>query len=114
MSPFRKPHTVRTPSAGRYVNGEWVEGSYTETTIQCSVQAIKSNQEVEALAEGRRITDYRRIYTDAKLQTSDDDHLKSPAIIVIDGFEYEVKQRAPWQNGLIPHYMYYVVRKYDG
>ena len=39
---------------------------------------------------------------------------KAPALIVIDGFEYEVKQRAPWQNGLIPHYMYYVVRKYDG
>ena len=42
MSPFRKPHTVRTPSAGQYVNGEWVGGTYTETTIQCSVQAIKS------------------------------------------------------------------------
>lgn len=114
MNPFRKPHTVKTPSDGHYENGEWVEGGYTESIEYFSVQRVKNNQEIESLAEGRRITDYRRLYSDAKLQTTDDDSLTQPCLVVIDGFDYEVKQRDPWQNGIIPHYMYYVVRKYDG
>jgi hypothetical protein len=49
-----------------------------------------------------------------KLQITDDFDMAQPAIVVIDGFNYEVKHREPWQNGIIPHYKYYVVRKRDG
>lgn len=117
MNPFRKPHAVRSPSSGQYVDGEWQEGSYTESTGYFSVQSIKDTQEIEHLAEGRRIDDYRRLYSDEKLQVTNDgaegDGIQ-PALVQIDGFWYELTHREPWQNGIIPHYKYYCVRKYDG
>lgn len=117
MNPFRRPYTVLTPSEGQYLNGEWVEGTYIESSALFSVQSIKDTQEVEHLAEGRRIDDFRRLYSDSKLQITNDGgsgDLLQPALIVIDGFNYELIHREPWQNGIINHYKYYCVRKYDG
>lgn len=117
MNPFRRRHVIRTPLAGRYVNGEWSEGDFKTSEAFFSVQSIKDTQEIEHLAEGRRIDDYRRLYSDTKLQVTNDfgsgDNL-SPAQVQIDGFWYELTHREPWQNGVIPHYLYYCVRKYDG
>lgn len=117
MNPFRQPHALRTPVKGKYVNGEWSEGGYIESTIYLSVQSIKNTQEVENLPEGCRIDDYRRLYSDTKLQITNDggegDGLQ-PALVEIDGFWYEITHREPWQNGIVPHYKYYAVRKYNG
>ncbi len=114
MNPFRRPYTVRTPSSGQYVNGEWQDGAYVESTTYFSVQSIKNTQEIEHLPEGRRIDDYRRLYSDTLLQITSDSALSQPVLIVIGGHNYELTHREPWQNGIIPHYKYYCVRKYDG
>ena len=117
MNPFRRPHTILTPTKGGHVDGEWVAGGYVESSANFSVQSIKDTQEVEHLSEGRRISDYRRLYSDTKLQVTNDGgpgDLLQPVLIVIDGFQYELTHREPWQNGIIPHYKYYCVRKYDG
>lgn len=117
MNPFRKKHTIRTPLTGQYVNGEWKEGEFTTAEAFFSVQSIKDTQEIEHLAEGRRIDDYRRLYSDTKLQVTNDfgagDNI-SPSQVEIDGFWYELTHREPWQNSIINHYKYYAVRKYDG
>ncbi|HGM5832521.1 TPA: hypothetical protein ACKP36_000893 [Serratia marcescens] len=114
MNPFRRPYAVKTPSQSELINGVIVDGDMTDSVAHFSVQSIKDTQEVEALEAGRRLTDWRRLYSDTKLQITDDFKMAQPAIVVIDGFNYEVKHREPWQNGIIPHYKYYVVRKRDG
>lgn len=113
-NPFRRPYKVLTPATSTLVNGVLVDGEMVDSQAYFSVQSIKSTQEIESLEVGRRLTDYRRLYSDTKLQITDDFDMAQPAIVVIDGFNYEVKHREPWQNGIIPHYKYYVVRKRDG
>ncbi|CBX44524.1 conserved hypothetical protein [Erwinia phage phiEt88] len=114
MNPFRRPYTVKTPSASKLVNGVVIDGAMTESIASFSVQSIKETQEIEALAEGRRLNDFRRLYSDTKLQITDDFDMAQPALVTIDGADYEIKHREPWQNGIVPHYKYYVVRKRDG
>lgn len=113
-NPFRRPYKVLTPATSTLVNGVLVDGEMVDSQAYFSVQSIKDTQEIESLEAGRRLTDYRRLYSDTKLQITDDFDMAQPAIVVIDGFNYEVKHREPWQNGIIPHYKYYVVRKGDG
>lgn len=113
-NPFRRPYKVLTPATSTLVNGVLVDGEMVDSQAYFSVQSIKDTQEIESLEAGRRLTDYRRLYSDTKLQITDDFDMAQPAIVVIDGFNYEVKHREPWQNGIIPHYKYYVVRKDDG
>ncbi|HFK7186594.1 TPA: hypothetical protein ACG0BA_002236 [Serratia odorifera] len=113
-NPFRRPFKVLTPTPSTLVNGVIVDGMMVESTASFSVQSIKDTQEIESLEAGRRLTDYRRLYGDAKLQITDDFPMAQPALVVIDGFSYEVKHREPWQNGIVSHYKYYVVRKRDG
>lgn len=113
-NPFRRPYKVITPAPSTLVNGVIVDGEMVESQANFSVQSIKDAQEIESLEAGRRLTDYRRLYSDTKLQIADDFDMAQPAIVVIDGFNYEVKHREPWQNGIISHYKYYVVRKRDG
>ena len=113
-NPFRRPYKVLTPATSTLVNGVLVDGEMVDSQAYFSVQSIKDTQEIESLEAGRRLTDYRRLYSDTKLQITDDFDMAQPAIVVIDGFNYEVKHREPWQNGIISHYKYYVVRKRDG
>lgn len=113
-NPFRRPYKVLTPAPSTLVNGVIVDGEMVESQVYFSVQSIKDTQEIESLEAGRRLTDYRRLYSHDKLQITDDFPMAQPAIVVIDGFNYEVKHREPWQNGIISHYKYYVVRKRDG
>lgn len=113
-NPFRRPYKVLTPAHSTLVNGVIVDGEMVESQAYFSVQSIKETQEIESLEAGRRLTDYRRLYSDDKLQITDDFDMAQPAIVVIEGFNYEVKHREPWQNGIISHYKYYVVRKRDG
>lgn len=144
---FRKPHVVYVVSDSHIERGVIKPGLRIEASANFSVQSIKNTQEIEGLKEGRRLTDWRRLYSDTKIpllgdeiffsggdlsngsdllstadggiirvgaQVGSEKGLGNPAIIVIDGFEYEFFHREPWQNGLINHYKYYVVRKTYG
>jgi len=143
---FRKPYQVFIVSDSFLDRGVLKPGTRFSTAANFSVQSIKNYQEIEGLREGRRLTDWRRLYSDVKipligdqlfyggalsagdesLATEDgtiiniganigsDKGMGNPAIVVIDGFEYEFIHREPWQNGIISHYKYYVVRKSYG
>lgn len=106
---FRKPLTVKRPSGGSYVNGVWVDDTApTETTVQASVQPA-TTEDLQSLPEARRQLGAYRIYSTTKFQSLEED-VNNPDIVVIGGFDFEVAQVQPWQNGVIPHYKAIAVR----
>lgn len=108
---FRTARTILSESAGSYVNGNWVAGLRTANTIQATVQPITMGQDMLSLPEGRRISDFVKIYTGINLQVTDDDNGLQPDFIVHEGFCYELVSRYSNQNGLIPHYKFIAVRQ---
>lgn len=141
---FRKEHTVYIFSDSYLDKGVIKPGIKLKTSAFFSVQSVKNAESVEGLAEGRRLSDWRRLYSDVKLPMVGDEvrvyepgvissgsgvlstasgsviqvgvsvgenGMTAPATVVIDGFEYTVQHRESWQNGVISHYKYFVVRK---
>jgi len=144
---FRKDHDVIIVTDSQFKDGVVMPGERLRTSAKFSVQAIKNNQEIESFSEGRRLTDWRRLYSDTRLPLAGDkvyvesgvadangnslatddgsiitvgayvgskEGMSNPALVVIDGYEYEVIERVSWQNGIISHYKYFVVRKSYG
>lgn len=61
--------TLTSTAAGSYVNGEWVPGATTQTTINVTyTQPVKMN-ELGANEQGERITDFVKVYSDAAVNT---------------------------------------------
>lgn len=141
---FRKEHDVFFITDSVIEKGVIKPGQKMPGKAMFSVQSIKNTQEIEGLSEGRRLSDWRRLYSDKMIPLVGDDvsvmagelvandkfievgaglfltvgaHLgeaggmSNPATVIIDGYEYEFIHREPWQNGIISHYKYYVVRK---
>jgi len=98
-------------TGGVYTNGRWVEGSPAEIVILASVQPAQLkdvSKIIELLPEGRRNSVIFQLYTNAKLNTTE--NTENPDKAVIDGKEFEVTMEATWQNNVINHYLYIVTR----
>lgn len=98
--------TVKRFAQGTYDKGEFVEGSSSTLTIRASVQSPKAH-DLQLLPEGRRNSQAYRLYTDTELRLST---AANPDKVVIDGEDYEVMAKSPWQNRILPHFRYVVVR----
>lgn len=133
---FRKPHEVRVFTGSTLVKGVLVPGVGYDTTITCSVQRIGKTQAEELTTRGKRLSDFRRIYTSSRLPISEEevtgvsrrtpnedelvvasgevidviDGKGVPARVKIDGLWYAVQERHPMQNGVINHYQYLLYR----
>lgn len=107
MSSFRKAVTVISRGTGSYVDGTYVEAVGATITIQASVQPL-TGKEVLSLPEGRREKDAFTLYTDTSLVSLQD--TQNPDRVVISGKEYEVVKKESWQNNVINHYKYLVVK----
>lgn len=106
---FRKPVTVKRTTAGAYVNGFWVEGGEVTPApvIRASVQPA-SQDDMQLLPEGRRTTGAYRLYTNDVLFLANG--TQNADIVTIAGADYEVMADASWQNSIINHRSYLVVR----
>ncbi len=138
---FRRPHPVIIRTDSHIERGVIKPGIDILTSADFSVQMIKNGDEVQSMAQGRILSDWRRLYSDVRLPLLGDQMfiggdlqagesslatadgqiirvgaqvgksgMSNPALVVIDGFKYEVVNRFPWQNGIIDHFKYYVVR----
>jgi len=105
-SSFRQTIVRRSRSAGTYVNGRYTQVTSDNGTIQGSIQPLTPD-EVEQLPEGRRDSQSFWIYTDTKLNTVTSEN---PDLLLINSEEYEVNKENIWQNDVIPHYRYLVIK----
>lgn len=104
---FRKPITVTARSTGTLVDGIYIDGVSTVSTIQASVQPAGDN-DIKTLPEGRRERKAYRLYTDSSLISLQES--QNPDRVTLYGEDYEVITKDPWQNNVIPHYKYIVVK----
>jgi hypothetical protein len=100
FSEFRSSISVIRKTTGSYIKGLWVEGAETTFTIQADVQSWQHEQ-LQALAEGRRLNQTSKMYVNQPLQALASGN---PDIVLLDGNRYEVLACYPWQHGLINHY----------
>lgn len=134
---FRRIHQARVFTGATLVDGVQVPGTAIATTVLCSVQRIGRTQAEELTKQGKRISDFRRIYCEQKIPLSDevvtgtsariplgDDMFETGTDLVIDTARgraqagqvfidhdwYEVAERHPMQNGVINHYQYLLFR----
>lgn len=107
---FRSPITLRTFLVGSYINGRWVEGSFTDSAITASIQPLKG-EELLMLPEDRRESESYKMYTSTRVQTLTD---KNPNQVIFFSKTFEVIQVFPWQNTAIfypvQHYKYICMR----
>ena len=108
---FRVARTVLTEASGAYVNGLWVAGTRSVGTTLASIQPIKMGQDMAALPEGRRISDFVKIYSSDRLKVTDDSDGIQPDFIVYDGYCYELVSISQNQNSVISHNKYIAVRQ---
>jgi len=76
-----QPITLRRYSAGSYVDGVWVDGLATDTTVQASVQPL-STSDFRLLPEGDRGKKSWKIFSNFELSMGNDDGIKADEIIV--------------------------------
>jgi hypothetical protein len=106
---FRQTLIGYTKANGSYIKGRWQEGIETEFSFSSSVQPLKGSQ-LESLPEGRRNSKSYNLFTDKLMNCLLDE--KNPDIVIIFNERYEVFKREKWQNRIVPHY-YYIVIKID-
>ena len=98
---------------GSYVNGKWVEGLGTPITISGTVQPVPGSI-LQTLPEGKRELDLKLLVTDSPLNITDPMTGISGDIIVIEGSNWQVESVQPWQNGIMPHHEYLLIRAKEG
>lgn len=106
---FRRSLTGYRVTPGQYVDGIWQDGTESEITVTASVQPT-SNDDVEALPEGRRQARNYTLITDDDLRGLTD---ANPDQVEIEGERYEVSAIQLWANGIIPHKRAVVTRMED-
>ena len=110
MSSFRKSKTLLRESAGTYTNGNWTPGARSNTTTMASAQPVVMGQDLQALPEGRHLSDFAKFYTNDRLQVTADGEGVQPDILVHEGYGYELTSIFTNQSGVISHHKYIGVK----
>lgn len=108
-----RTYTFRRFAAGRYVNGNWIEGDEVvphdadgneiSFSMTASIQRL-SPQETMAIPEGQRTSEWIRIYTATKLERTVESEKTKGDIIIYNEREYEVMKIENWTETRIHHY----------
>jgi hypothetical protein len=96
----RQTITVTRRLKGSYVNGVYVSGATSTSTIRASVQPTTSD-DLLSLPEGRRSSGSFRLYTNDQISEQTATH--DPDIVTLFGEKYEIVKVFKWDNGVIPH-----------
>lgn len=103
-----------TRAAGEWVDGRWVEGQETESTVQASIQPAKKEDydQLQAMAEGRRVESAVRVYARSRLKVAGDS-ASNGDLVVYNGARYLVTAGSDWNMGMrgVNHYRYLAVRQ---
>lgn len=99
---FNQPIQMRRPVQGTYVRGVWTDFPPVVGVLQTSVQPVTPSQ-LQLLPEGRRLHAKFTLFSRDEIQEGDE--------VLILGTWYEVLGVAPWQNGILPHYLGIAVKK---
>jgi len=91
---------------GTFVDGYWDAGKEYVLQMRCSIQPFDP-KEISFIPENRRTSDRVNIFTDAKLFVSSDEQ---PDQVEHDGGRWEVFKCFSWQNKVIDHYRYILIR----
>lgn len=106
MSVFRWPKDVMREAVGAYVNGVWVPGARSAVTTMASTQPVVVGRDLRALPEGRRSSDFIKIFTSDRLNVSADGEGVQPDIVIHDGYGYELISSSANQSRVINHFKY--------
>jgi len=104
--------TLNRTAAGSRVDGVFVPGAVTTSTIRGSWQPI-AGAEALSLPEGERHRDWQKVYTKTALQPVDQHVGSAGDRLVLDGLTYEVR-KVRRSRKVIPHYRAEVVRVQEG
>ena len=92
---FMRPVTLRRYSSGSYVDGVWLDGVSTDTTVMASVQPLAPN-DLRLLPEGDRGKRAWKIFSNFLLSMGDDNGIKSDEMI-IDGISFRISSPEDYQ-----------------
>ena len=107
-NPFRNYSlTVKRKASGSFVNGRWTGEAESDVAIKASVQPL-SERELLTLPEGRRNSETYRIFCDTELYTVES---QNPDEVVFNGERFEVFTVGRWQNQIINHWTYIIIKK---
>lgn len=107
---LRKTKLLLSEEVGAYVSGSWVPGARTAGEILASAQPVIMGQDLNALPEGRHLSDFVKFYSDTRLKVTADGEGMQPDIIVHEGYGYEIVSIFMNQSGVINHYKYIGVK----
>jgi len=106
---FRTPTdatVTRQDAGGGYVDGEYVGGATTNTTIQMSIQPLTA-KEVLKLPEAQRTKQWVKGYASEALFTSEQSASKKADRVSLNGRNFEVITVEYWEsagNTIVPYW----------
>ena len=106
MSSFRTEKIVLREEDGTFKDGIYIPGARTHFTILASGQPVLIGQDIDVVAEGRTMSDYRKFYSDTLLKYLDPICYSQPDIIVDNGYGYEIMSVEQNTSNVIPHVKY--------
>jgi hypothetical protein len=104
---------VERASAGSWQGGRWQEGDRAAGTILAAVQPAKQRDydQLQALAEGRRLGAVVRVYTTSELNVAGAD-AGNGDVITWRGKRYRITAVSPWQtDSPLNHFRYLAVQE---
>jgi hypothetical protein len=107
---FRLPKDVLREASGVYTNGVWVPGARSALTTMTSAQPVVIGQDMQALPEGRHLSDFAKFYSADRLQMTADGEGVQPDIIVHQGYGYEMVSIEANQSNVLNHFKYVGVK----
>lgn len=99
------PVTLVRKSEGSYVNGRWVEGAETQSTVLVNWQPAKGN-DLLMLPESFRTKYVIRVSTTEDFLTLQDGQNQSPDELIINNERFEIHRKEIYSMGVVDHNEY--------